>query len=105
MRERLFVPTALAIGMALLATWAATVRGARRADSVYPALLAASVENAELLSALGNRAHLGRPSEITFTPTCTNYLPALFEGYSGCSTIPALLSPVDGSSLSTLAPC
>jgi hypothetical protein len=47
---------------------------------------------------------LGYTSEITYTPAVTIYLPIVLKDYAGCYTIPTLLSPAIGSTLSTINP-
>ncbi|CAG0931292.1 hypothetical protein TFLX_02072 [Thermoflexales bacterium] len=47
---------------------------------------------------------LNHTAEITFTPAVTVYLPTIFQNYTSCTTIPALLSPATGTTLNTLVP-
>jgi hypothetical protein len=45
----------------------------------------------------------GEP-QITSNPPFTIYLPVVFKNFAGCSTIPSLFSPTNGSNLQTLIP-
>ena len=59
------------------------------------------------LATLKNYMSLGYPFGITFTPTFTEYLPAIIKSYvypASCSTAPTLLNPSNGSNLDTLIP-
>lgn len=95
---------ALTLGLALLLTWVVVAQGEDVTTDIQSASSVISTGRAEFPSNHQSTANLGYTFEITFTPAFTTYLPAVFRGYGGCSTIPALISPTDGSNLSTLIP-
>jgi hypothetical protein len=87
---RFLLALTLMIGLTVLLAWAAAAEGARgtaadriRLPSSPPA-------------ATGSRHLSGLDFRI--------YLPAVFRGYAGCTTLPALISPANGSTLSTISP-
>lgn len=104
MKGRLFVVFALTLGLALLLTWVVVAQGEDVTTDIQSASSLISTGRAKFPSNHQSTGNLGHTSEITFTPAFTIYLPGALKGYGGCSTIPALISPTDGSNLSTLIP-
>jgi len=95
----------LALGLSILLTWGVAAQGAeaRGAEEAIPdagAIGSASVSSQDP----GRLTSLGHTAAITFTPVATTYIPALFKGHVGCTTVPALISPPDGNNLGTLVP-
>ncbi|HQE93470.1 MAG TPA: fibronectin type III domain-containing protein [Anaerolineae bacterium] len=101
MKLKVFTMVALTAGLALVV--ALTV-AAQETEVRGTNLHVVSTGSPASPTALQNATTLGYTSEITFTPAFTSYLPAVFKGYGACSTIPTLMSPANGSSLSTLIP-
>jgi len=99
-KGRFWVAFTLTIGLALLLTWAVAAQGAKSTAAVRLAPLVISTDRTQLRSNQRNAVSSGHASGIPFT----TYLPAVFRGYGGCSTKPTLISPANGSNLSTLAP-
>ncbi len=104
MKRQLFVVFALTTGVALLLTWAVAAQGAKVTTDIQSASSVISTDCTEFRSNHQNAVSLGHTADITFTPAFTTYLPAVFKGYGGCSTIPTLIGPTNGSNLSTLIP-
>jgi hypothetical protein len=107
MKARMFSMFALIIASALLLIFTLTMvaQGAEIQDPsqvVMPDMVSYGL-GADLSQASQNQAGSGYTSEITFTPVAAAYLPAVFRNYGGCSAIPTLLSPANGSSLNTIA--
>jgi hypothetical protein len=98
MKTRLVIVFTLAMGLALLVSWAMAVQEVAAADVVD------SPENTASPSTDLPAARLGVTADITFTPEYTAFLPAVFKNYINCTAVPTLLSPANGSSLATLAP-
>jgi len=95
-RARLFIAVVLAVGMAFLA-WTVAARETAIEGNGPSALYAVSTNHAI--------PYPDRRNVVSSdTPTFTIYLPATFNNYLGCTTIPTLISPTNGSNLSTIAP-
>jgi hypothetical protein len=80
-KGRFLLALTLMIGLIVLVTWSAAAEGAQ-------GRVASDVVSS------------GHASASPFTV----YLPAVFTGYRGCTTAPILISPADGSNLSTITP-
>jgi hypothetical protein len=103
MKARNFVMFALIIGLSALMIWL-TVAHTPVAASDAPGRFTVLSSN-EGLSSTGQAAYsLRMTSEITFTPAFTVYLPSTLNHFGGCSVVPTLLDPADGSTLDTLLP-
>jgi hypothetical protein len=104
MEGRLFILFALTASLALLMAWTTAAGGTDGAADIQPAPSAVSFDGDELRTNEHNAGLLSYTSSMTFTPAFTTYLSAVFKGSGGCSAAPTLLSPADGSGLSTIAP-
>ena len=104
MKTRLFTVFVLIIGMALLVTWVTNVEGTKAANALPFTVPVANDNRIEFFSNYQDATRLGHTSEITFTVAFSTYLPAVLRNYVACSTIPTLLSPVNGGDLDTLIP-
>ena len=104
MRPRLFLVFTLTIGLALLLTWAVAAQKAEVTADAQSASPVIPTVHTEFYSSHQNTESLGYTSGITFTSAITTYLPSVFKDYRFCSTIPTLISPTNGSNLSTLIP-
>lgn len=104
MKRQSLVVFALATGLALLLAWVVAARGAKATTDIQSASSVISIDRTGFRSNYQNAVSLGYTSDITFTPAFTTYLSAVFKGYGGCSTIPTLIGPANGSTLNTLIP-
>ena len=101
MKARQLATFALVIGLSALMIWL-TVTHTAVAASDAPGRLTVLSSN-EGLSSTGRAASaLRTTSEITFTPAFTVYLPSALHDFGGCTAVPTLLDPADGSTLDTL---
>jgi hypothetical protein len=104
MRFRVLIVFAVVVGLALVLAVAVTAQGVEVKGASQAIPEAVSADPAVALTLRQNAASLEYTSAITFTPAFTTRLPAVFRGYAACSTIPTLISPLDGSDLDTLVP-
>jgi hypothetical protein len=93
MKMRILAVLVLALSLVLALMRAVTAQAAE-----------ISVPDRAMLSGSCNPLVVGASSEITFTPVATIYIAAVFHNQVGCSEVPTLVSPADGSNLDTLAP-
>lgn len=102
-KARSFIALVLAVGMAFLA-WAVAARETTIEANGPSALDAVSANHA--ISHPGRQTVVspGDAWDLSFAPTFTIDIPATFNNYMGCTTIPTLISPANGSNLSTIAP-
>lgn len=103
MKRRLLFVFTLTTGLILLLTWAVAAQGVKGTNDIPPASSVIFTDSVESRASQG-AANLSYTPDITLTSAFTMYLPAAFKGYVGCSTIPTLIGPTDGSNLSTLIP-
>jgi hypothetical protein len=80
-KGRFWLALALTIGLTVLLAWAAAAEGAKSTSA-------------------SNAVSLSQASGLPYT----TYLPAVFAAYPGCTTKPTLISPANGSNLSTITP-
>jgi hypothetical protein len=92
---RLWTALTVAIGLALLLTSAAAAEGAPKTAAVPPS---------PWISTDHAGPPAGQPNTASSGLAFITYLPSVFRGYPGCTTLPVLISPADGSTLTTIAP-
>jgi hypothetical protein len=93
-RRRFWITLALTIGLLLLATGAVAAQGGQRTGAAQAAPSVTSTDGS------GFRASQPNAAAANFTV----HLPAVLRGYAGCTTRPTLISPANGSTLSTITP-
>lgn len=104
MNRRLWMGLTVIIALVRLCTWAVAAQEAKRTAAVALAPPVVATGRAQLPSAHLHDLRWGRASPGVSTDALFVYLPAVFRGYPGCSTIPTLIQPQNGSTLSTIAP-
>jgi hypothetical protein len=87
---RFLLVLTLMVGLTVLLAWAAAAEGAR----------GTAADRMRLPSSPPAATGSGRLSGLDFR----SYLPAVLRGYAGCTTLPALISPANGSTLTTITP-
>jgi hypothetical protein len=98
MRGRVLTGLATTIVLACLITFAAAAQGAQVMGAGQTPVIPADG------TGLSSRPADTPGSSHASVSAFATYLPAVLRGYPGCATIPTLIAPVNGSTLSTITP-
>jgi len=102
MKARLFVISFVTTGLALLLVWVVAAQGTETKGYAQSGPYTAPIT--EDCPSCDDVASLSHHLDITFTQAFTVYLPLVQRSTPPCTVAPTLISPTNGSSLSTLIP-